>query len=291
MSFKNTKIWLKIGIPIICIALVITVIFLLFIPAPLIINKYDSVEIDYTVWESDEAQTYDLLTPVFDATVWVNMIPITENDTTGLTLGLYNNLLGKGKFYESGLTWLNRCIDQNRDGIDDNTGQMALTYGNSTDQYFNTSLMIQFTILDILKFSPSVQFDNANYILVFRIIIIIILIILVVVVAILASYFIRGRIRKSREKPQFHYRKRGSYKSMVFKYGILAGSLTLISYLFLSVWLSYSPGEFNMMIVSYPSLIPFLITITIIICVGFSFVYLFVYRIIIDNLQKRREEN
>ena len=258
MSFKNTKIWLKIGIPIICIALVITVIFLLFIPAPLIINKYDSVEIDYTVWESDEAQTYDLLTPVFDATVWVNMIPITENDTTGLTLGLYNNLLGKGKFYESGLTWLNRCIDQNRDGIDDNTGQMALTYGNSTDQYFNTSLMIQFTILDILKFSPSVQFDNANYILVFRIIIIIILIILVVVVAILASYFIRGRIRKSREKPQFHYRKRGSYKSMVFKYGILAGSLTLISYLFLSVWLSYSPGEFNMMIVSYPSLIPFL---------------------------------
>ena len=100
------------------------------IPAPLVVGKYDSVEIDYMVWESDEAETYDLLNPVFDATVWVTMIPITENDTTGLTLGLYNNLLGKGKFYESGLTWLNKCIDQNRDGIDDNTGQLALSYGN-----------------------------------------------------------------------------------------------------------------------------------------------------------------
>ena len=72
----------------------------MLIPAPIIVSKYDSVEIDYTVWESDEAETYNQLSPVFDAVVWVTMIPVTENDTTGLILGLYDNLLGRRGLYE-----------------------------------------------------------------------------------------------------------------------------------------------------------------------------------------------
>ena len=78
----------------------------MFISTPVIVDKYDLVELDYVVWESDETEAYDTLNPLFDAVVWVTMIPNTENDTTGLILGLYNNLLGKAKFYESGLTWL-----------------------------------------------------------------------------------------------------------------------------------------------------------------------------------------
>jgi len=260
----------------------------MFIPAPITVGKYDTVEMDYTVWESDEAETYDQFNPVFDATVWITMIPITENDTTGLVLGLYNNLLGKGKYYESGLVWLNKCIDQNRDGIDDNTGEPALTYGNSTDQYFDTCLMIQFTILDIQKYSPSFQFDIANNI-VLRIIMYIILIVLGVLVTILAAYFIRSRVRKSKVKPRFSYRKLGSFKARILKFGGLAGSLALISYLFLSVWLSYPPAEFSSMILRYPFLIPLLITITIIICIGFTFIYLLIYRIIVDKIQRKKE--
>ena len=78
-------------------------------------------------------------------------------------LGLYNNLLGKGLNYDSGLIWLNKCVDQDRNGIDDNTDQPALTYGNSSDMYFNTCLMIQFRVLDIQKYGylPPIELDPA----------------------------------------------------------------------------------------------------------------------------------
>ncbi len=270
------------------IALMIVILVVIIIPTPNVVGKYDSVEIDYTAWESDEVETYDVLNPVFDATVWVKMIPITENGTTGLVLGLYNNLYGRGKFYESGLIWLNKCIDQNRDGIDDNTGQVALSYGNSTDQYFNMSLMIQFRILEIQKYSPSFQFDIINN-AVLRIIIYIIIGVLGAAVSILAVFFIKGRIQKSRAKPRFSYRKLGSYKLRILKYFGLGGFLALGSYLFLSVWLSYPPAEFSMMISRYPFLIPLLITITTVICVGVTFVYLFVFRMIIDKIQRKKE--
>ena len=267
----------------------IAIIVAMFIPTPIVVGKYDSVEMDYTVWESDEAETYNPLNPVFDARVWVTLIPITENDTTGLILGLYNNLLGKGRLYESNLIWLNKCIDQNRDGIDDNTSQVALTYGNSTDQYFNTCLMIRFKILTIQKYSPSLpSFDITNNI-VLRIVVIIGLIILGVVAAIPIGFFINSRIQKRKATPQIYYRKLASYKSIVIKYGGLAGSLALISYLFLSVWLSYPPAEFSMMISRYPFLIPLLITMTIVICVAFTFIYLFLFRNIVDRIKRKKE--
>ena len=70
-----------------------------------------------------------------------------------MILGLFNNIIGKELFYESDFIWLDNCIDQNRDGIDDFTGEPALTYGNITDQYFNTCLMIKFKIISIQKIS------------------------------------------------------------------------------------------------------------------------------------------
>jgi hypothetical protein len=257
----------------------------MFIPKPVAVSKYDSVEMDYTIWESDEAETYDLLNPVFDTIVWVTMIPITDNDTTGLILGLYNNLLGKGLYYDSGLVWLNKCIDQNRDGIDDNTEQPALTYGNSTDQYFNTCLMIQFKILNIQKFTPPVQVNFTN-IYVLRIIMFVILGVLGVILGILPVYFIRNRIRKSKKKPRFYYYKSSSVKSRIFKYSILTGSLTLISYFFLYPWLRHPLADLNMMLSNNPSLLPFLVTVTITICIGFTIIYLLAYRIIIDKIKK-----
>ncbi|GAH89579.1 unnamed protein product, partial [marine sediment metagenome] len=116
------------------------------------VSKYDTVKIDYVVWESDQSHAYDALHPLFDDIVFLNITPITEASEDGLMLGLYNNLLGKGLNYDSGLIWLNKCVDQDRNGIDDNTGQLALTYGNSSDMYFNTCLMIQFRVLDIQKY-------------------------------------------------------------------------------------------------------------------------------------------
>jgi len=95
--------------------------------------------------------------------VLLNVTPITEDSEDGLILGLYNELLGKGLNYDSGLIWLNKCVDQDRNGIDDNTGQLALTYGNSSDMYFDTCLMIQFRVIDFQKYGyvPPIELDPA----------------------------------------------------------------------------------------------------------------------------------
>lgn len=102
-----------------------------------IIEIYDLVTNDYQMWESNYVQGYDPFNPLIDETIVVRIIPITEQDNR-LILGLYNNLIGKVQYYESGFVWLDKCIDQNRDGLDDIiTDRAALTYGNSTDQFFN----------------------------------------------------------------------------------------------------------------------------------------------------------
>ncbi|TKJ25677.1 MAG: hypothetical protein CEE42_06765 [Promethearchaeota archaeon Loki_b31] len=81
------------------------------------------------------------------------MIPLTEDPEKCIILGLFNNIIGKGVYFESSLIWLDKCIDQKRNEFDDFTREPALTYGNSTDQYFNTYLMIMFKIISIQKIS------------------------------------------------------------------------------------------------------------------------------------------
>jgi len=114
------------------------------------VERCDLVTIDYQMWESDNAKNYDPLNPIFDEVIVITMIPLTEDPEKGLILGLYNNIIGKTLYYESDLIWLDRCIDQDRNGVDDMTREPALSYGNSTDQYFNTCLMIKFKVLSIL---------------------------------------------------------------------------------------------------------------------------------------------
>ncbi len=121
-------------------------------PTQILVKKYDLVTIDYQIWESDYAQGYDPLNPLIDETIVITIIPITEDKNNGLILGLFNNIIGKKLFYESDLIWLDKCIDQNRDGVDDiGADKVALTYGNSTDQYFNMCLIIKLKILSIQK--------------------------------------------------------------------------------------------------------------------------------------------
>ena len=115
-----------------------------------VVGRFDLVTIDYQMWESDYAQGYDPLNPLLDETIVITIIPITEDKSNGLILGLFDNIISKRLFYESDFIWLDKCIDQNRDGVDDiSADKAALTYGNSTDQYFNMCLMIKFKILSI----------------------------------------------------------------------------------------------------------------------------------------------
>ena len=130
-------------------AIIIIFILFQFNPTSNRVQKHDLVEIDYQIWESDKYKNYNPLYLLQDQVVLLNVIPITDDPERGLILGLYDNLIGKEKYYESGLIFLNKCIDQNRDGIDDNTGEHALSFGNGTDQYFGMYLLIHFKILSI----------------------------------------------------------------------------------------------------------------------------------------------
>lgn len=115
--------FIAIGISIIGVIIIGFYLGALFFRTTYVVEEHDSVKLEYTVWVSDESEAYDPLNPVFDAILVIRMIPISEDSEDGLILGLYNNLLGKKVGFESGLFWLNKCIDQNRDGIDDFTGQ------------------------------------------------------------------------------------------------------------------------------------------------------------------------
>lgn len=62
---------MRVGIPIISIITVIFIVVVMFISTPVVVDKYDLVELDYVVWESDETEAYDTLNPLFDAVVWI----------------------------------------------------------------------------------------------------------------------------------------------------------------------------------------------------------------------------
>lgn len=185
------------------------------------------------MWVSNQSKEYDILNPVLDITLWVTMIPITENNTTGIMLGLYNNLLGKKIYYESDLIWLDKCIDQDRDGIDDITNETALTYGNSTDQYFNTALMIKFKILDIEKAPDYQEFafekEKASEFIfyMFQVIFTIAMPIFLIYVPIFITLIINTLNRHP-----INIRK---VVKFLFKYVLLAGILISISYIIFGV--------------------------------------------------------
>ena len=237
-----------------------------------IVEKNDLVQIDYTVWESDNSRSYDIVNPVLDNTLWVTLIPITENDTTGLILGLYNNLLGKELYYESNLIWLDQCIDENRDGIDDLTNATALSYGNSTDQYYNTCLMIQFKILDIEKAPQKAQefpIGREELFLTVFLFFIIICIVFLPIVLISIPIIYRNRINRLK----------------VLKYGLMVGFVGLIQ--IIAIWLinltlpppPYLPNPFFL-----PILIAFLFVLGILSIV----IYLILYKIIELKIRRKR---
>ena len=96
------KYHLKTIIPVI-FCLIFVSLIMIFSNDSLVVEKYDDVKIEYTVWVSNEGEDYNPLNPILDTTIWVTMIPITENSTSGLILGLYNNLIKKELYFESGL--------------------------------------------------------------------------------------------------------------------------------------------------------------------------------------------
>ena len=273
------KYHLKTIIPVIVICLIFVSLIMIFSNDTNNIEKYDDVKIEYTVWLSDEDEDYNPLNPILDTTIWVTMIPITENSTSGLILGLYNNLIKKELYFESELIWLNRCIDQNRDGIDDVTGNLALTYGNSSDLYFNTCLMIQFKVLDIMKGSGT-PIDWSGFIQFFQLLsdkllfnIKIIFPVLFLLSTILLTFMVDFILRHP-IKIEGRAVLRG-----VFKYGLMIGVVYVIPYIiFGMVNLTLTPEELSLLKTRYNFFTPLIIFFIIISCIIFIIVYLMLFR-------------
>ncbi|MHA2128305.1 MAG: hypothetical protein ACW99E_23665, partial [Promethearchaeota archaeon] len=279
------KLHLKISIP-----GTLTVIFIilafLFANIPTVkVSKNDGVKLDYVVWESDENEVYDVANPILDIVLWITMVPITENETSGIILGLYENLLGKKILSDSGLIWLNRCIDQNRDGIDDNSGQPALTYGNSIDQYFNTCLMIQFRILDINKYSepsPTEVFNTR----VITAIGTLLFWIIVVIIIILVGIFTIGEVRA--RKKQLKINRQVKWKKIrIYKYSILTIIMPALILTILYGINSITP--FSQILLSnryHPYVLPLLIGIVVGICIITLIIYAFLFEFLSGKYKK-----
>jgi len=282
------KLHIKIALPIAFIIIIILVFTSLFFNIPTVnVERYDSVKIDYIVWESDEDENYDVLDPVADLVLWVTMIPITENDSIGLMLGLYNNLLGKKINFNSGLVWLNKCIDQNRDGIDDITGQPALTYGNSTDQYFNTCLMIKFKILDIEKYSPSTTLDPKKNIILY-ILGYIGVSIAGLLILILAFFYGHRYIQKRKLRPKLFIKKPTTKRFKLVKYGLLAALLPAIVVITMSIINVVTPFSEILLSNKYnPFVLPVVIGFIITICVLSIPIYLVIFGLLHSRFKKR----
>ena len=283
------KYHLKTVIPLLIVIPTIIIGFTLYGNVPIVVEKNDSVKIDYSAWESDEQENYDILNPIIDKVVWVSMIPITENSSTGLILGLYNNLLGKKLLYESDIMWLNKCIDQDRDGLDDVTGKPALTYGNSTDQYFNTCLMIEFKVLDIEKAIKPDQFDNAKELIALILFITSVVIISILGITLAISLYKKYK-EKKRHEPQLGLRITRTKKSKLLKYGMLILMFFTIPLIILGlINLNFPLKDIEVLSSKYPLLVPFLVSFIVIACIGSIPVYLILYGIIARKSRIKKE--
>ncbi len=127
----------------------------LFRPNIVVVEQYDTVKLDLSVWRSNEWHGYDEDNPDLNyQNTYFGVVP--KNDSSlvssgGLILGIYNQLLGRQEGYDSGVYWIPRCQDHNNDGYNDNTEEPALSYGNNLSTYYNTDLMARFTIRELVK--------------------------------------------------------------------------------------------------------------------------------------------
>lgn len=154
---SRTSIWMVL-IFLAISGILIIAIFITFTPRETeIIENYDLVLLDYTIW-AEENYDYNYSNPViemYNATLNVSS-RYDEDAEDGLILGFYNELLGKSVGH--GRTFnIDVSIDLDKDGIDDVTNNDALGYGFPEDGLlYNKTIMINYKILAIQKANATI---------------------------------------------------------------------------------------------------------------------------------------
>jgi hypothetical protein len=109
-----------------------------------------SFTVYYTLWKDtngDGVADTRVPQPGEDADGVANF-PVDGLSKSGLIAGFYYNLLGMTEGQEKTFD-LPANVDANGDGIDDNTGQEVLSYGNPTHEMFNTALRFWVRVVNI----------------------------------------------------------------------------------------------------------------------------------------------
>ncbi|MHA1293964.1 MAG: hypothetical protein ACTSQJ_15015 [Promethearchaeota archaeon] len=125
------------------------------------ISDGDEVKLDYDVYTLDDYNNNKDPT-IHKTNKWVNVCSRYDDDcNNGLILGFYKELLGK-KEGDSSTVYLDACIDKDKDGDDDNTGDDAESYGFPDDELFDEDIVIWYKVIKINKTSSSEGEENKS---------------------------------------------------------------------------------------------------------------------------------
>jgi len=152
---SRTSIWMVL-IFLAISGILIIAIFITFTPRETeIIEKYDLVLLNYSIWE-EENHDYNPVIEIYNATLNISS-RYDENTENGLILGFYNELLGKSVGYSRAFN-INATVDLDKDGIDDVTNKDALGYGFPEEDgiLFNSTIIINYKILAIQKANATI---------------------------------------------------------------------------------------------------------------------------------------
>lgn len=135
--------------------IIIALLFIIrFSSNPERVEKYDLVKLDYEIYTLEEYENHE--DPSIKKTnKWVNVCSrYDDNCKDGLILGFYNNLLGKKVGDVLNYELFEKCVDKDKDGKDDITGEDALSYGFPEDKLYDTDIVLWFKVLEINKSAP-----------------------------------------------------------------------------------------------------------------------------------------
>ncbi|MHA1275099.1 MAG: hypothetical protein ACTSQS_16950 [Promethearchaeota archaeon] len=125
------------------------------------VQKYDSVKLDYEIYTLDEYENHE--DPSIKKTnTWVNVCSRYDDDCKdGLIQGFYDKLIGKKVGDVVNYELIKACVDKDKDGKDDITGEDALSYGFPEDELYDTDIVLWFKVLEINKSSSESESAEA----------------------------------------------------------------------------------------------------------------------------------
>ena len=156
-SYENVQNYTAYYMAVVFISIVVVVAFLfifIFNDEGIRVEKYDNVLLDYDIYTHASYQSHS---DPFEShkDYWVNVCSRYDDacEGNGLILGFYNELVGQKVGTILNYQFILKCIDNDMDGIDDYTDEPALSYGNTSDTYLNTDLILWFNIKELNKSS------------------------------------------------------------------------------------------------------------------------------------------